>query len=108
MKILNLAILNFLLLFVIACDAAPTQSLTPVAGKPNAPAFKLIDMDDEVHKLIDYKGKPIIVNFWATWCPPCREELPSMNRAWKKVKDDGIEILFLHFQGNTQLTLPCC
>ena len=90
----------FTLLFILACDTAPTlttsQSLTPIAGKPNAPAFKLIDMDNEVHKLADYKGKPVIINFWATWCPPCREELPSIDRAWKKVKDDDIEMLAIN------------
>jgi len=77
----------------INANATPSQSLTPISGKPQAPEFKMMDMDDVVHKLSDYKGKPIIINFWATWCPPCRAELPSMNRAWKKVKDDGIEML---------------
>ena len=95
-KKLQFLIFNFLLLFVVACDATPAQSLTPLADKPKAPAFKLMDMDDEVHKLADYKGKPIIINFWATWCPPCREELPSMNRAWEKVKGDGIEMLAIN------------
>ncbi len=108
MKLANLLLATFVLIFVIACDAAPNtkthlkpyvkpqQSLTSMKDKPDAPAFKLIDMDDEMHKLADYKGKPVIINFWATWCPPCREELPSMNRAWEKVKDDGIEMLAIN------------
>lgn len=58
-----------------------------------APDFTLTDMDGETHSLASYKGKPVIINFWATWCPPCRAELPSMNRAWKKIKDEGIEML---------------
>lgn len=103
MKLAQTLLSAFVLSFIIACDAAPLskssqpqQSLTSIADKPNAPAFKLVDMDDEVHKLADYKGKPVIINFWATWCPPCREELPSMNRAWEKVKDDGIEMLAIN------------
>lgn len=80
----------------IACDAAPTDSLTVLPEKPPAPAFELRDMDDKIHTLADYKGKPLIVNFWATWCPPCRAELPSMNRAWAKVKDEGIAMIAIN------------
>ena len=108
MKLVNVLLPAFVLVFVVACDttpnaeslAKPQQLLTPVVSKPNAPAFKLIDMDDEVHKLADYKGKPVIINFWATWCSPCREELPSMNRAWEKLKDDGIEMLAINVGEN--------
>ncbi len=99
MKYTRLLFTSLLFSLIVACDAAPksaSQSLTPMKNTPNAPAFKLIDMDDAVHKLADYKGKPVIINFWATWCPPCREELPSMNRAWKKVKDEGIEMLAIN------------
>jgi len=64
--------------------------------KKPAPNFTLQDMDGESHSLSDYQGKIVIINFWATWCPPCRAELPSMNRAWKKVKDDNIEMLAIN------------
>lgn len=61
-----------------------------------APEFLLRDMDEKIHELEDYQGKPIIVNFWATWCPPCRDELPSMNRAWKKVEKEGIKMIAIN------------
>ena len=44
------------------------------------------------------------MNFWATWCPPCRAELPSMNRAWAKVKDEGIIMLAVNV-GETEETI---
>lgn len=72
------------------------EILTPLPNKPEAPEFLLRDMNEKIKELDDYRGKPIIINFWATWCPPCRDELPSMNRAWKKIKDEGIQMLAIN------------
>ncbi len=62
--------------------------LTAVIRQPVDPDFKLPDLQGRHFSLQDYRGKPVIVNFWATWCPPCRAELPSMNRAWKKISGE--------------------
>lgn len=69
------------------------QLMSPVDPPKAAPAFDLIDLDDQRHSLQSYQGKPLIVNFWATWCPPCREEMPSMERAWKKIEPLGIGMI---------------
>ncbi len=72
------------------------QSITELSNKKAAPEFTVKDMDGEIHHLSDYRGKTVIINFWATWCPPCRAELPSMNRAWKELKQDNIAMLAIN------------
>ena len=71
-----------LLLSLLTLPAQAGQLLTPVPGKVPAPDFTLQDTEGRSHRLSDYRGKTVIINFWTTWCPPCREEIPSMNRAW--------------------------
>ncbi len=86
----------FLVLMLSLTSGWAAQSMKELTDKKPAPEFTLKDMDGKTHQLSDYRGKTVIINFWATWCPPCRAELPSMNRAWKKVKDDNIEILAIN------------
>jgi thiol-disulfide isomerase/thioredoxin len=49
------------------------------------PPLALRDLDGKEHKLADYKGKVVVLNFWATWCDPCREEMPAMQRLQDKL-----------------------
>lgn len=74
-------------------NAAESALLTPMSEQPEAPGFDLSGPDGERYSLEDMRGKPVIVNFWATWCPPCRAEMPSMQRAWEQVKDEDILIV---------------
>ena len=69
------------------------QLLHEVPEQPAAPDFSIKDIDGAVHTLSAYRGKVVIVNFWATWCPPCREEMPSMERAWQKLRQEDIVML---------------
>ncbi|MBB6447389.1 redoxin domain-containing protein [Bacillus benzoevorans] len=57
-----------------------------------APDFELENLSGEKVKLSDYRGKKVILNFWATWCPPCKEEMPAMEKFYQKAGDD-VEIL---------------
>ncbi len=82
-----------LLLTGIVLAQEPGRGLTPMEGRPEAPDFTLLDLDGETHHLADYRGKVVIVNFWATWCPPCRAEMPSMQRAWEKLRNQGVVML---------------
>ena len=58
-----------------------------------APDFTLPDLDGKMVSLADYKGKVVFLNIWATWCAPCIEEMPSMEKLYQKLKDEEFEIL---------------
>lgn len=58
-----------------------------------APDFELKDVEGNPLKLSSLKGKKVILNFWASWCPPCRQEMPDMEKFYLDQKDKGIEIL---------------
>ncbi|MBY0154841.1 MULTISPECIES: TlpA disulfide reductase family protein [Cytobacillus] len=58
-----------------------------------APDFELTDMEGNPVKLSDYRGKAVLLNFWASWCPPCRAEMPHMEKLYNKYKDENFDIL---------------
>ena len=66
-----------------------------VAIRDNMPApdFTFPGLDGKMVSLSDYKGKVVLLNIWATWCPPCVEEMPSMERLYQKFKGQNFEIL---------------
>jgi thiol-disulfide isomerase/thioredoxin len=71
-------ILLSLILFACASLAA-AQQLRPWAGSVTPP-LALQDLEGRAHRLEDYRGKVVLINFWATWCEPCRAEMPAMNK----------------------------
>jgi peroxiredoxin len=89
-----------------AGGAEPPQTLTAVAARPAAPDFTLTDLDGKTQRLSDYRGKVVLINFWATWCPPCRRELPSMQRLWQRLKDKGFAMLALDVGEEEDAILP--
>jgi len=70
-----------------------------LSGKPRlgkgvpAPNFTLPGLDGKMVSLADYRGKVVLLNIWATWCPPCVEEMPSMEKLYQALKGEGFEIL---------------
>jgi thiol-disulfide isomerase/thioredoxin len=79
----------------LARDAVPelSHTLTRLEAPLAAPAFTLADMDGQPHRLDDYRGNWVLVNFWATWCPPCRKEMPSLEGLYQTYRARGLRVL---------------
>ena len=83
---LVIAVLSFSLIILNGCGKGADASL------PDAPQFS-IQGGDKSYSLNDFKGKMVILNFWATWCPPCKKEIPSFIELQEKYADKGLVIL---------------
>jgi thiol-disulfide isomerase/thioredoxin len=57
------------------------------------PDFALLDTDDQPRKIDEWDGKVVMINFWATWCPPCRREMPALHKLYETYKDKGFVII---------------
>ena len=75
--------------------AAPGEIPASIPGEMNypAPSLELTDMQDQTVSLADYQGRWVLVNNWATWCPPCRAEMPELNAYYEAHKDDGFVLI---------------
>ena len=68
-------------------------SAIPVKVNYSAPALSLTDIDGQPVSLADLRGQVVLVNLWATWCPPCKKEMPELESFYKKHKNDGFTIV---------------
>jgi thiol-disulfide isomerase/thioredoxin len=84
---------------VPATEGNAPQYISPLNGKP-APAFALNDLSGKKISLADYKGKAVMLNFWATWCGPCRIETPWIVELRNKYAAQGFEVLGVDTEGD--------
>ena len=70
-----------------------SHELTRLKTPVDAPDFTLENLDGEKLSLSDFRGKVVMLNFWATWCPPCRREMPSMESIFQDLGEDGFMVL---------------
>lgn len=84
-------------LSIFAFGVPQTALAKPVVGEP-APDSSLVTLSGEPRTLSSYRGKGIILNFWATWCVPCREEMPHLNKIYDIYKERGIVILGVNYK----------
>ena len=91
--------LNLVILLAVLGNAPARagSDLKPWTGGPT-PQLALLDLAGKPVNLADFKGKVVLVNFWATWCAPCIEEMPSMQRLRSKLGLAGFEVLAVNFQ----------
>lgn len=91
MKKITYLLLPVILTFVVCAQAEKSE--TTSGEYPQAPGFMLEDIYGKNIALSDYKGKVIFLNFWATWCGPCRKEIPDFIEAYREYQDMGMVII---------------
>lgn len=83
-------------------DQSEEQEETTVNHK--APDFTIIDIDGNEYKLSEFEGKPVVLNFWASWCGPCKSEMPDFDEAYKNYKED-INFLMVNLTDGSRETV---
>ena len=84
-----------LILLVVPPPAAVSQT-------QKAPALELKDLRGRRHRLSDYEGKVVLLNFWATWCPPCRAEVPDLVRWQREYERAGLQVIGITYPPTTR------
>ncbi len=88
--------------FSFLSTPAVGAELRPWTGP--TPAFELKDLEGKAQRLEAYRGKVVILNFWATWCEPCREEMPSLNRLRKALEGQPVVMFAVNYgEGETRI-----
>jgi cytochrome c biogenesis protein CcmG, thiol:disulfide interchange protein DsbE len=96
-QVLALALVAGLFTLLVWKLATQDEGAAPKLGRgetPPAPAFQLDRLDQPGKlSLASYRGRPVIINFWASWCIPCKEEAPLLESVWKQYRDRGLVVL---------------
>jgi cytochrome c biogenesis protein CcmG/thiol:disulfide interchange protein DsbE len=90
---MRIAFLSILLAAATLASACSSDSRKPAGALKPVPQFTLSSLDGKTVAMKDLSNKVVVSDFWATWCPPCREEIPHLNRLYSDYKGQGLEII---------------
>lgn len=82
---------------------ARVYQLETISPAVPAPALDLAGLDGTLYQLSDYQGRVVVVNFWSTWCAPCRREMPALEDAWQRLRPSGVMVLGVAIQDDPEM-----
>lgn len=100
--------IGLMFFLILRNNSASTQDFSAVPVKVNfpAPELTLVDLAGNTVSLKDHLGSVVLVNLWATWCPPCKEEMPTLETFYEKYKNDGFVLLSIDQEETLDVVRP--
>lgn len=92
-RLAKLSLLLLLLLPLAGCEQEPAGPQLTGGAEATLPAFQFPDLEGEIRQSSDWQGKVLVVNYWATWCPPCRKEMPLFVETQKRLQERGLQFV---------------
>lgn len=104
----GLIAIGLMFFMLLGNQSASTQDFSAVPAKVDyaAPDLTLVDLSGQSVSLDDYLGSVVLVNLWATWCPPCKEEMPALQAFYEKYKDDGFVLIGIDQEETLEVVEP--
>ena len=99
-RLIMRTVILVLLVSAVVYAVASKEKVKMLVVGDLAPDFELVDLEGNKHKLSDYRGEGVFLNFWGTWCGPCKREMPAMEKMHKEFEDKGVHILAINIKGS--------